>query len=285
MSKVWIGLSPNEDILEECFPPKPIKFAEKCWVWGDIEQQVAVDSNAVKWSSSVTKRLQNRLDHGILEIRYSKLNLAENTLTFRYICERNVNDGGSEEEPEVPQPCAIDNDLVIAVDSSGSIGAQNYKVALDFVARLASAWAENANNRLGIFIYSDTVQRIISLAQNVTVTDVKSVVLASPYMARGTASHLALERALAEFQENPRDVPQTLVFLTDGVSNDRNATIKAADKVVKAGIKSYSVGIGTGTESEELLAVAGNIQNNVFSANSFDELLKLLKSISEEVCK
>lgn len=208
-----------------------------------------------------------------------KLRTQFNTVSSRYICE--LKTGEVEEEA---QPCYEDNDLVIVADSSGSIGQTNYLVAMEFTTRLAIAWADNPSNRLSVLIFASDVQSIFSLNQNLTVSEIRDLIYNAPYLNGGTASFLALDRVVTEFQQNPRQVPLKLVFLTDGGSTDKAATKAAAQRVKAAGVQAYSVGIGSGIVADELLAIAGGDQTHVFNTDGFDDLLKLLRPVSQEVC-
>lgn len=208
-----------------------------------------------------------------------KLRTQFNTVTTRYICE--MKEGEEEEEAE---PCYNDNDLVIAVDSSGSIGEPDYMYALEFAARLATAWADNPNNRLSVLVYSTSVRPILSLNQNLTVAQLRDVIYNAPYLNASTNSHLALDTTIQEFQDNPRTVPHNLVFLTDGASTNQAATLVSAQNVQNAGIRSFSVGIGAAIKQAELEAIAGNDSGHVFNTGGFEDLLKLLQPVSRRVC-
>ena len=208
-----------------------------------------------------------------------KLRTQFNTVSNRYICE--LKDDLPEEEPV---PCYNDNDLVIVVDSSGSIGPDNYQIALEFVTRLAITWADNPKNRLAVIIYANDAQSIIGLADTLSVAQIKDKVYNAPYIAGGTASDLGLDRALLEFTSNQRAVPLNLVFMTDGSSNDPNATVASAQTVLAAGVRSFSVGIGSSINPTELEAIAGDDPTHVFNTDGFADLLKLLQPVSQNVC-
>jgi len=208
-----------------------------------------------------------------------KLRTQFNTVSNRYICE--LKDDLPEEEPV---PCYNDNDLVIVVDSSGSIGQDNYQIALEFVTRLAITWVDNPKNRLAVIIYADDAQSIIGLADTISVAQIKDTVYHAPYLNGGTASDLGLDRALEEFTSNQRAVPLNLVFMTDGVSNDPNATLASAQNIQEAGIRSFSVGIGASINPTELQDIAGNDPSHVFNTDGFANLLKLLQPVSQNIC-
>ncbi|CAL8071043.1 unnamed protein product [Orchesella dallaii] len=208
-----------------------------------------------------------------------KLQTQFNTVSSRYMCEIKLGEAGEEAEP-----CYSDNDLVVVVDSSGSIGQVNYMAALEFAAKLATAWIDNPNNRISVVIYSSSVQSVIGLGESVTVSQLRERVYNAPYLGGGTASDLGINQAVSEFQSNSRAVPKNMVFLTDGVSNSPTATLAAAQRAQAAGIRAFSVGITTNINQQELLAIAGNNSDHVFNTDGFEDLLKLLQPVSRRVC-
>lgn len=209
-----------------------------------------------------------------------KLRTEFQTVSNRYICE--LKSGLVEEEAT---PCYTDNDLVIVVDSSGSIGQSNYMVALEFTTRLAIAWADNPKNRLSVIIFASTSQAVFNLGQQLTVSEIRDKVYSIGYTGGGTQSHLGLNMALAQFTTYNGTVPKNMVFLTDGASGDPTATATSARNVNAAGVRSFSVGIGSSLNAGELLIIAGNKQDHVFDTTGFDNLLKLLQPVSESVCE
>ncbi|ODM91664.1 Vitrin [Orchesella cincta] len=203
-----------------------------------------------------------------------------NTVSSRYICEIRLSEDGEEAEP-----CFSDNDLVIVVDSSSSIGQVNYLSALEFAAKLATAWVDNPNNRISVVIYSSSVLSVIGLGEAVTVSQIRDRVYNATYLSGGTASDLGINAAVTEFKNNARAVPKNMVFLTDGSSNSPSLTLAAAQNALAAGIRSFSVGIGTNINQQELLAIAGNDSTHVFNTDGFEDLLKLLQPVSRRVCE
>ncbi|CAL8068230.1 unnamed protein product [Orchesella dallaii] len=203
-----------------------------------------------------------------------------NTDTKRYLCEKL---SGTEEEVAVP--CYSDNDLVVVVDSSKSIGQDEYVTALDFVTHLVTAWADNPGNRVAVIVYSSNAEIVLELTEDLTVEEIRKRVQTATYLDSGTMSDLGINLAVAELQNNNRSVPQNVVFLTDGTSESPSATILAAQNAREAEIRGFAVGIGSDIKQEELNAIAGNNSTRVFKADQVKNLLKLLQRVSQRVCK
>jgi len=205
-----------------------------------------------------------------------------NTKTIRYICEGQRED---EDEEQIPVPCYKDNDLIIVVDSSGSISQTHYEIAKEFTARLATTWVDHNNSRVSVIIFSTDTQIIFSLIDDQSVPTMKEKIYNMPHMAGGTNTHRALDLVRSEFEKHYRNVTQNLVLLTDGQSANPAATKASADAVIAAGIRSHAVGIGSSIGQAELLVIAGGHADRVFTTDQFDELLALLRPLSKKVCE
>lgn len=180
--------------------------------------------------------------------------------------------------------CYETNDLIIVLDSSGSIEPHNYAIALSFVERLAAAFTVHVPSRIAFIIYSDEAEVIINITNSNTRAEISSIILNTRYMERGTRTWLGIDLAIAQFNSSPREVPLNMVVLTDGLSNDEALTIAAAQRASAKGIRSFSVGITEEINYEELRIIAGGVTNRIFTTDTFDELIYLLAPVSLTVC-
>lgn len=156
---------------------------------------------------------------------------------------------------------------------------------MEFVTRLVIAWVSHRGNRWALITFASDTKLEHSLTNTIKPDKIREVIEQTVYTTGGTASSLGLRMAAEEFVNNSRQVPQNLVFLTDGMSQDENETIKAAKEVNGAGYKTVSVGIGPALRQSELLEIAGNNLDHVFNTDGFDDLLLLLHPVSTTVCK
>ena len=80
-------------------------------------------------------------------------------------------------------------------------------------------------------------------------------------------------------------VPRIAVVITDGQSNDPGATVSAATSVHDEGITVFSVGVGSGFNNDELVAIASN-PSFVSTLSGFDtsQFEALQTTISNEAC-
>jgi len=245
------------------------------WRWAANDQSLPEFS---PWGSG-----HPRKPNAILRVLLFQINrytadwrTVSNTQKHRYICEV--------QKTTLAVPCFKTNDLIVVLDSSGSITLPHYETAKGFVEQLAAAFSIHSPSRLGFIIYSSNVLTIFDLQNNLPSTDISSFILSTQYLSGGTATSLGVNAALMQFESYPRNVPLNMVVLTDGVSNNENATITAAKVATSKGIRLFSVGIGGNINQRELLALAGDRSDRIFYLNNFDELIDILAPLSRKIC-
>lgn len=181
-------------------------------------------------------------------------------------------------------PCYNTNDLVILLDASGSIGSANYETAKSIVDKLAAAYNVQSSSRVSVITFSNTVTTLVPLTNTLTPAAMSSAILGAAYEASVTNTDLGIDQAIAEFAASPRAVPHNLVVLTDGASTDHAATVNSANNAAAAGIRTFSVGIGSGVDQGELTDIADGNTSRVYNANDYDSLIDLLNPLSKAIC-
>lgn len=112
---------------------------------------------------------------------------------------------------DVPIPCYQTNDLVIVLDSSASITAPNYEIAKDFVAKLALAYREHEDNRLGFVIYSYSASQIFDLLNGMSPGEMNTTIRAAPYESGNTNTADGINVGGNILLRNARDVPMVSI--------------------------------------------------------------------------
>ena len=147
------------------------------------------------------------------------------------------------------------------LDSSGSIGIENFVTTKNFVANVIANFEIRANStRVGLILFSDTASIVIPLgsinnAQQLT-TAINNVV----YIGSGTRTDIALDLVPTAFI-NARineGIPRVVILLTDVYSNEPTLTAQAAARVHNDNIEVYAVGIGGGVNELELQIIASD---------------------------
>ncbi len=171
------------------------------------------------------------------------------------------------------------------LDSSGSIGPDNYRKEKLFAYDLARSFENQPTSRFGFTIFSSSVRKIAPLDNNLSADELNSEILNAPYMAFQTLTQLGIDSAVSEYLASTRTVTKNLVIITDGASNNPSATLTSINNAKSQGIRTFAVGIGPDTSNTELLALAGGDPDHLFNASTFDDLTDLLNPLKEVVCE
>ncbi|XP_053121349.1 collagen alpha-6(VI) chain-like isoform X2 [Hemicordylus capensis] len=180
-------------------------------------------------------------------------------------------------------------DVVFLVDSSTSIGTENFQKVKNFLNTLISSLDVGSNQiRIGLAQYSSATFTEFLLNQYSLKNDILEQIQNLPYRGGSTYTGAALdfiregyftESAGSRAQEH---IPQVAILLTDGESNDE---VKGpASKLKARGISLYVVGIGI-QDTTELKAIASRpFDRFLFNIDNFDILQDLSSNLLQTVC-
>jgi Mg-chelatase subunit ChlD len=175
--------------------------------------------------------------------------------------------------------CYRDIDVLFLMDSSGSVGKENYAIMKDFVANVILSFNVTQNSRIGIVIFDSTPTTVVPLATATNINALATRVRNIPYFGGGTRTDYALNTALNVLSLHNR--LRIGILLSDGVSNEPELTVTASNEVHEAGIKMYTFGIGN-TNVQELKQIASDPDSDYsfyissFTSSNFNEQLLLL---------
>uniref|UniRef100_A0A1X7UZ52 VWFA domain-containing protein n=1 Tax=Amphimedon queenslandica TaxID=400682 RepID=A0A1X7UZ52_AMPQE len=176
-------------------------------------------------------------------------------------------------------------DFVIILDASGSVGYYNFETMKNFVANMLSSFTiEQNGTRVGVIRYASSPSNVIPLGSINTYSQLATAIRGISYTQGGTNTAAALNLLTTAFATArvSEGIPRVAAVFTDGNSNSYSATVQAAQAIHDAGIHVYSFGIGSGISNAELVAIASNGQQDVFtisgfSSNTFQAVLKQLQ--------
>ncbi|KAG8139283.1 hypothetical protein E2320_002068 [Naja naja] len=180
-------------------------------------------------------------------------------------------------------------DIVFMVDSSSSIGLENFLKVKSFLYTLISSlFVGHDQVRIGLAQYSDEVFTEFHLNQyslkNDILEHIENLALQKGSTYTGAALDFIKEEYFTESAGNriQENIPQILILLTDGGSQDE---VKVpAHKLKNEGILIYVVGIGIHNISE-LMNIANQPFNKfLFNIDNFDILQDLTNSLLETMC-
>ena len=173
-------------------------------------------------------------------------------------------------------------DLMLAVDLSGSMQEQDFILNGQVVDRLVATKAvagefvrKRTGDRVGMVLFGDQAYLQVPLTFDrqtvLQLLNESQIGLAGERTAIGDAIGLALKRLQASPEKN-----RVLILMTDGANTAGSVSpLEAADMAATAGLKIYTVGIGS--ESDQMRSVFGFQLMNPTA--DLDE--KTLKSIAE----
>ncbi len=176
------------------------------------------------------------------------------------------------------EKCDAAIDLVIIMDSSGSIGAPNYQKGLDFIKKLVNDFDIGENEtRVSLINYSSTASIITYLNTIFNKTVLLQKVAGMKYEAGNTntqdALRLANDFVLQEskgMRPLEKGVSKVVIVITDGGSNVNAAlTVPNAGKIKERGFSVVSVGIGNSLNQAELIGMASN-KDDVYNVDNYD---------------
>ncbi|XP_028725680.1 collagen alpha-1(XXVIII) chain [Peromyscus leucopus] len=185
-------------------------------------------------------------------------------------------------------------ELVFVIDSSESVGPENFQIIQNFVKTLADRVAlDLATARIGIINYSHKVEKVASLKQFSSKDDFKLVVDNMQYLGEGTYTATALQAANDMFKEARPGVKKVALVITDGQTDSRDKK-KLADVVKDANdsnVEIFVIGVVKKDDPnfeifhQEMNVIATDPEH-VYQFDDFFTLQDTLKQkLSKKICE
>lgn len=173
-------------------------------------------------------------------------------------------------------------ELVFIIDSSESVGPENFELMKDFVNSLVDRVAMSREaTRVGVVLYSHVDMVVVSLQQVKDRTSIKAAVRQMPYLGEGTFTGNAIRSATRLFQASRHRVRKVALLLTDGQADRRDAVRLevAAEEAHAAGIEMFVIGAVNRSNSgydqfqREMKAIASDPdEEHIYLINHFINL-------------
>ena len=187
--------------------------------------------------------------------------------------------------------CMQKVDLVFVVDSSGSIGSDNFKNIVRFLMRIVERFNVGpTTTHIGLVRYSTTAFVRIRLGSYPFKSSILGVIGGLSFETSGlTNIPDAIRLATAELMGplSRSDAKKLMIVITDGVSN-RGGPLDTPSQAAKdAGIEIYVFGIGRSVSESQLETIASEPTNlHVFRPQNFSfvELNQFLPDFHPQVC-
>uniref|UniRef100_A0A8C5NH49 Collagen alpha-1(XXVIII) chain n=1 Tax=Gouania willdenowi TaxID=441366 RepID=A0A8C5NH49_GOUWI len=187
-------------------------------------------------------------------------------------------------------------ELVFVIDSSESVGPENFEIIKDFVNALVDRVTVGRNaTRIGLVLYSLEVRLVFNLARYVTKQDIKQAIRNIPYMGEGTYTGTAIRKATQEaFYSSRLGVSKVAIVITDG-QTDKREPVKldiAVREAHAANIEMFALGIVNTSDStqaeflRELNLIASDPDSeHMFLIDDFNTLPALESKLVSQFCE
>ncbi|KAM6945834.1 uncharacterized protein FYW47_018163 [Aplochiton taeniatus] len=187
-------------------------------------------------------------------------------------------------------------ELVFVIDSSESVGPENFEIIKDFVIALVDRLTVGRNaTRVGLVHYSLEVKLEFNLVRYTTKQDVKQAVRNILYIGEGTYTGTAIRKATREaFYSSRTGVRKVAIVITDG-QTDQREPVKldmAVREAHAANIEMFALVILNKTDPtqteflKELRLIASDPDSeHMYHIDDFDTLTELENKLVSKLCE
>ncbi|KAH9492892.1 hypothetical protein Btru_032557 [Bulinus truncatus] len=181
-------------------------------------------------------------------------------------------------------------DIIIVMDSSTSIGANNFREQLRFAANLTQNFAIGPNDvRFAALTFGSTVNKLFDLDSYSSHDAIYRAITGATYQGSGTNTAMALkyitDNNMFGAAHGGRDgATKIIITLTDGVSDNQVNTSHQATYLKERGYHMMAIGIGRAVNTTELVTLSTDVRN-IFIADSFDVLSRLQQEVFVQTCQ
>ncbi|XP_058504301.1 collagen, type XXVIII, alpha 1b [Solea solea] len=186
-------------------------------------------------------------------------------------------------------------ELVFVIDSSESVGPDNFNVIKDFVnALIDRASVSRDTTRVGVVLYSHINTVVVSLEQEASRDEIKSAVRSMTYMGEGTFTGSAIHRAGQVFRAARPGVRKVAIVITDGQADRRDAVSleKAVTEAQGSDVEMFVIGVLNKSDplyeefKKELNLMASDPDSqHVYLIDDFKTLPALEKKLLSHICE
>uniref|UniRef100_A0A3P9JLR9 VWFA domain-containing protein n=1 Tax=Oryzias latipes TaxID=8090 RepID=A0A3P9JLR9_ORYLA len=137
-------------------------------------------------------------------------------------------------------------ELIFVIDSSESVGPENFNLIKDFVNAVVDRTSVGRNStRIGVVLYSHINLVVLSLMQEATKDQVKSAVRSMSYLGEGTYTGSAIQEANQMFKAARAGVRKVAIVITDGQTDTRDSVSleSAVAEAQRDNIERFVIGV------------------------------------------
>ncbi|KAK0052428.1 collagen alpha-4(VI) chain [Biomphalaria pfeifferi] len=185
--------------------------------------------------------------------------------------------------------CVEQLDLVVILDTSKSVGKQNFNKCIVFLESVVANLSIAPDSvRVALLRYSDKAQVVSYLNDDMEKQEKLQAVGSIQYIEGSTYTDLALELTNEEVLSPERgdrsNVSDLVVLITDGESSNKNSTKDQSVKLKnRNNLKIFTLGIGSEIDDEELEAIATSDDLSLI-LESFENLAGIIATMTSVTC-
>ena len=189
-----------------------------------------------------------------------------------------------------PEKCQAQLDLIFLLDSSGSVGEDNYVKEKEFIKIVASRYELGTTSQAAVIRFSSEATNEVPLGSKNTSSSFASAVDNIPYNRGNTRIDRALHLTYKKYfsSEDWNETQKLVILLTDGKQNGwSNPPYKPIEDTVQLlrskDARIYAVTIGSNINMSAMRAVTEE-DGDIFQATEFNDLVAKADSISKTAC-
>ncbi|XP_073236997.1 collagen alpha-3(VI) chain-like [Porites lutea] len=190
-----------------------------------------------------------------------------------------------------PDECTKSADVAFILDSSDSVGMEDYQLQKDFVKAIAESFGiRPTGSRVGVIIASKDAAVNIKLSDHLHVEDLKESVDKLPYIGGTARIDKALNLATSKLfvsQGGARPgLSKILIIVTTGKQNaTRNGELigVVAQKLLRMGVTVYVIVVGKEVDDKVLGSLVTE-EENLFLEDSFKSLMLKTRQLAKMAC-
>ncbi|KAI8764266.1 collagen alpha-6(VI) chain [Biomphalaria glabrata] len=184
--------------------------------------------------------------------------------------------------------CAQKLDLVIILDTSGSVTEPNFKLSIAFIQNLLKPLHIGPDNiRVALMRYSTDVEVVSYLNERMNKEEKEKDVLTIQYKSGGTHTHEALKKTrtdvLLEKNGDRPEVQDLVVLITDEMFTSRETKEEAMKLKSKQYLKILTIGVTKDIDESELRNVSSGA-DLFLKINSFAEFNRHIHKVKPVIC-
>lgn len=213
----------------------------------------SISAQAVKWNQWISKQSSNEF--------LNKANISPNCFS-----------------PKI--------DLIFAIDASGSVGSINFNKTRTFIKDVVADLKIGPDSvRVAVIRYASGATVSFHLNAYNDLTSLKQKIDSIRYTSGGTNTAAAINLASTTFISDRPNVLKILVLITDGRSNNFQATVTAANKLKTESVTIFTIGVGHVRDLEMLRVASDPSCTHFFKLSSYGEIDSIIHQIQRKACE